>query len=368
MEILKSNDKFMGCDFVVNLDESRKGTKIKILQITDMQFIDSLQRRTADRLRIDEINAWHPDNFDIQGGNQIKSLVAQAMPDLIIITGDIIYGSFDDNGTVMKWFCNFMDQFEIPWAPVFGNHDNESKMGVKYQCDLFENSRYCLFKRGRVTGNGNYTVGIAVNMEIVRILHMLDSNGCYSDDESVIRESGIYPDQMEMIKENTSLILKTQGRKIPAFMAFHIPPKEFMLAEVSKGYSTDGTELFVIGVDVTQKDNDFGCKMERLNMRDNKTDFLRIAKECNVDGVFCGHYHKNNTCIEYEDIKWVFGLKTGQYDYHIPGQFGGTLITLENGDFCVNHLSALTTLAPYPGGASMFNGLFANDKEIEKLN
>jgi hypothetical protein len=90
------------------------------------------------------------------------------------------------------------------------------------------------------------------------------------------------------------------------------------------------------------------------------------AKECNVDGVFCGHYHKNNTCIEYEGIKWVFGLKTGQYDYHIPGQFGGTLITLENNDFYVNHLPALTTLAPYPGGANMFNGLFANDKEIEK--
>ena len=366
MEILKNNENFKGCDFVVKLDKSRKGTKIKILQITDMQFIDSLQRRRPERLRIDEINAWHPDNFEIQGGNQIKSLIAQSKPDLIIITGDIIYGSFDDNGTVMKWFVDFMDQFKIPYAPVFGNHDNESKMGVKYQCDLFENSKFCLFKRGNVTGNGNYTVGIAIENELVRVLHMLDSNGCYSDDESVTLESGIYPAQMEMVKENTKLILDTQKRKIPAFMAFHIPPKEFMLAEISKGYSTDGTALFVIGVDVKQAGDDFGCKMESLKAPENKSDFLNIAKKCNVDGVFCGHYHKNNTCIEYEEIKWVFGLKTGQYDYHIPGQFGGTLITLENEEFYVNHLPALTTLAPYPGGANMFNGLFANDKEIEK--
>ena len=259
-----------------------------------------------------------------------------------------------------------MDQFAIPWAPVFGNHDNESKMGVKYQCDMLENSKYCLFKRGNVTGNGNYTVGIAIDNELIRVLHMLDSNGCYSDDKEVVCDRGIYPDQIQMVKENTELITSTQGKIVPAFMAFHIPTEEFREAEVSRGYSTDGKATFVIGVDVEQKGNDFGCKMEPLNLAKNKTDFLNDAKECNVDGVFCGHYHKNSTCVEYEGIKWTFGLKTGQYDYHTPGQFGGTLITLEGTEFYVNHLPALTPLAPYPGGAEMFRGMFANDKEIEK--
>ena len=46
MEIIKNSEEFKGCDFVVKLDNSRKNTKVKILQITDMQFIDSLQRRT----------------------------------------------------------------------------------------------------------------------------------------------------------------------------------------------------------------------------------------------------------------------------------------------------------------------------------
>lgn len=56
-EILK-NAK--GCDFILQLGEKRKGSKINLLQITDMQFIDSYQRRTLDRLRADEINAWAP--------------------------------------------------------------------------------------------------------------------------------------------------------------------------------------------------------------------------------------------------------------------------------------------------------------------
>ena len=34
MKILKNNENFKGCDFVVKLDKSRKNTKIKILQIT----------------------------------------------------------------------------------------------------------------------------------------------------------------------------------------------------------------------------------------------------------------------------------------------------------------------------------------------
>ena len=98
-EIIKGGKNFDGCDFVLRLDSDRKNTKIKLLQITDMQVIDSLQRRTPERLRIDEINSWKPENFDALCGKQIRSLVVQTKPDLIFITGDIIYGSFEDKGS-----------------------------------------------------------------------------------------------------------------------------------------------------------------------------------------------------------------------------------------------------------------------------
>ena len=163
------SSSFSGCDFVVQLGDKRKNTKIKLLQITDMQFIDSMQRRTPDRLRIGEINAWIPENFDKQCGNQIRSLITQTNPDLIFITGDMIYGSFDDKGSTFEWFCVFMDSFEIPWAPVFGNHDNESVKGVAWQCEKLQKSKNCLFRRGNVSGNGNYTVGIATGDKLIRV-------------------------------------------------------------------------------------------------------------------------------------------------------------------------------------------------------
>ena len=156
-DILTGNDgnAFAGCDFVVRLSGDRINTKIKILQLTDTQVIDASQRRTADRIRPDEIIAWDPKNFDAQCGNHIRSLVAQTKPDLIILTGDIVYGSFDDNGTTLDWFCDLMDSFKIPWAPVFGNHDNESQKGVDWQCARLKRSAYCLFERGNVSGNSN---------------------------------------------------------------------------------------------------------------------------------------------------------------------------------------------------------------------
>ncbi|MBQ8163661.1 MAG: metallophosphoesterase [Clostridia bacterium] len=359
MVIKNPNQTFDGCDFVLQLDKQRKGTKIKLLQLTDMQFIDSTQARTPDRLRPDEIKAWLPENFEAQGGNQIKSLVAQSKPDLIFITGDIIYGSFDDNGSVFEWYCNFMDSLEIPWAPVFGNHDNESKKGVKWQCDRLEKSKYCIFKRGSVSGNGNYTIGIAIENELVRVIHMLDSNGCVSDDPEVIREMGIYPDQIDQVKQNTRKITAAQKKVVPAFMAFHIPTEEFVAAERAKGYAQNSWDYYTIGVEVEQKDDDFGSKREKIHPIKTEFDFTAALKECNVEAVFAGHCHNVNTCITHNGIRWVFGLKTAQYDYHIAGQLGGTLITLENEKFHIIHIPALVKCAPFPKDMRIFSDFFA---------
>ena len=367
-EIIRNTEGtvFDGCDFVIRLNEKRK---IRILQLTDMQAIDSTQRRTPDRLRSDEIKAWEPENFDALCGDHIRSVVAQARPDLIIITGDMTYGSFDDTGSTLLWLCRLMDSFSIPWAPVFGNHDNESRMGVAWQCRQLEESRYCVFRRGSVSGNGNYTVGVAVGDELIRVLHMTDSNGCSaSEDESVIKTKGIYPDQMDRIRAVTKTIRKAQKRSVKAFMAFHIHVDVFAEAERAKGYRTDERSSYTIGVDVPAQDGDFGCKTEdlRKGVIETGEGFTDFLKECDVDGVFVGHCHGINTCVQYNGIKWVYGLKTGQYDYHNVGQLGGTLITVEGDEFDVTHVPSLTILGAYPRKSPILNGLVTEERENGK--
>jgi len=359
MQVLNN---YLGCDFVLKFPEEYKNTGIKLLQLTDIQVINAEQRRTPDRLRIDEINAWSPERFDENCGNHIRSLVATASPDLIFITGDIVYGSFDDAGTTFEWFCDFMDSFKIPWAPVFGNHDNESARGVAWQCERFEKSRYCIFKRGNVSGNSNYTVGIAIGNELIRVIYMIDTNGCKTaSDPSVIRERGIYPDQIAWISSTSVQIRSIACKSVPAFMAFHIPTAEFVEAEVAKGYRNDNRAQYAIGVDVPQCDKDFGCCYE--NYQPIVAEGFRDAlKRTSTDAVFVGHCHSINTVITYDGVTYVFGLKTGQYDYHNPYQLGGTLITLKNGTFDVKHIPALVKCIGFAGGSEIYNGFFAKFK------
>ena len=363
--IIKSNrgSTIKGCDFIVSLPKERKNTEIKLLQITDMQFIDATQARTADRLRQDEHDAWTKESYLAQCGDHISSLIAQTKPDIIIITGDLVYGQFDDTGEVFEWFCKFMDSFKIPWAPVYGNHDNESKKGVKWQNQMLENSSYCLFKEGEVTGNGNYVVGIAIGEELVRTMYMVDSNGCYNtDDVNVMRDVGIFPDQLEFFKSRTTEIKKATGKDVPTFMAFHIPTSDFVHVAVKKGYAICNGDLFNIGVTVPQVDDDFGFNYEKISCFE-LVGFVDFLKENGIDGVFVGHDHSNCTCISYDGIKWVFGLKTGQYDYHIAGSLGGTLITLTGDKFDVHHVPALVKLGRYPTGGAMFNDFFVDVKK-----
>lgn len=340
----------LGCDFIIDIQKP-KNSKIKLLQITDMQFIDASQMRTPDRLRVDEISAWSPQNFDTQCGNQIRSLIAQSNPDLIFITGDMVYGSFDDNGSAFSWFCEFMDSFKIPWLPVFGNHDNETQMGVLWQCEMLESSRYCVFKKGNVTGNGNYTVGISLNGELKRIMYMIDSNGC-------LKPAGIYSDQFEFIKSSYKNIIAENQTEVGGFIAFHIPTIDFENAIIEKGYKTSDRNFFTIGVDTPAQDNDFGFCYAELSNVITEGDFLKLLNDCNIEAAFTGHYHKICTCVLYKKIKLVFGLKTGQYDFHVPGNLGGTLVTLENDDFEVQHLPCLTPYAPFPKNAPIFKNFF----------
>ena len=351
---INTDIRFDGCDFVVALPA--RHTPLRLLQLTDMQVINAAQRRTPDRLRADEIAAWGPEAFDAMCGDHIRSLIAQAQPDIILITGDITYGSFDDDGSTLTWFCRLMDSFGIPWAPVFGNHDNETAMGVAWQCEQFEKSRYCLFKRGNVTGNGNYTVGITVEGQLVYALYMLDSNGC-------LRPEGLYNDQWEMVRDRAGRMKNACGHTVPALATYHIPTAEFMEAERAKGYLTDDRTLYTIGVDVPAKDGDFGCKLENIHApkpTDDTHDFFSLSRECGIQAVCTGHCHSINTCITYRDVRFIYGLKTGQYDYHIPGQVGGTLLLIKDGALpAVTHLPSLVRYGAYPNGAPMFKGFFA---------
>ena len=327
------------CDVFVEVDKR----DFRILQLTDMQIIDAGQRRTPDRISDEKISYWATDRADANCYSHIRDLVAQSAPDLIIVTGDIVYGEFDDSGRIQREFSNLLGSFGIPWAPVFGNHDNESTVGIDWQCDLYENAPNCLFRRGTCTGYGNYTVGIVYKGELLRVLYLLDSHGCRHAHSPEARVgAGLYDDQLARVKQTAEAIEASLGTMVSGFAAYHIPTPEFALAELEK-YGKGNTDYYTLGADLPSQDGDFGTKREKYKCF-GESDLTPFWCLCGIDGVFVGHCHKNNTVILYNGVRLVFGLKTGAYDYYTNGQLGGTVIDCKAAGFDVHHIP---TLVPY---------------------
>ena len=166
---------------MIDFSVFQKNKEFRILQLTDMQIIDSMQKRFPERLCEEETEKWKPSNMNGMLFDDMDRLVAETNPDLIIITGDITYGEFDDTGSSLLAFIEKMESYNIPWAPVWGNHDNESVLGVDWQCQQFINAKNCMFKKGITVGCSNYVIGIKDDDgNLLRLVYMMDTNGCHN--------------------------------------------------------------------------------------------------------------------------------------------------------------------------------------------
>ena len=254
-----------------------------------------------------------------------------------------------------------MESLNIPWAPVFGNHDNESMMGVTWQCEQLEQAENCLFKRNNLTGNGNYSIGIVQDGQLIETIFMMDSNGCthafadgygalneagqpltYNAGEKIKTEIGFGADQVEWLEESCKNIDAATGGTVGKLLAFHIPISQFAAGAYESGYQSDqglsNAELYTIGEDVTAQNGDFGTKGEAFKGIHSEYGLWNILKKYNFEGVFCGHSHKNSVSILYDGIRLTFGLKAGTFDRYLESELGGTKITVSKNLFEVEHV------------------------------
>lgn len=267
----------------------------------------------------------------------IREAVEETKPDLILVTGDIVYGKFDEKGTLLLSYIEFMESLQIPWAPVFGNHDNESLMGVDWQCDQFEAAEYCLFKQGDVTGNGNYSIGIKQNEEILRVFYMLDSNGCSNpmvdrNDKPttpaagtniVKTTAGFGKDQITWYTEEINAIHEVDA-DVEISFAYHIQQaifgKAFKKYAEYDGLIASGSSSALknpVNLDTleTADETDFGYLGRRTKGPwDTDYSVWNGMMDLGVDSVFVGHEHCNSVSIVYEGVRLQYGQKSSTYD------------------------------------------------------
>ena len=275
----------------------------------------------------------------------VREVVGKTNPDLIIVTGDLVYGRFDPNGSLLKSLIAFMETLDTLWAPVFGNHDNESLMGVDWQCAQLEAAENCLFKQGDVTGNGNYSVGIAQGDELLRVFYMMDSNGCgapmiNSDGvhtapapgTNVVKTSqGFGQDQVDWYTNQINAIHKADS-DVKISFAYHIQQsifqKVFTKYEEYDGLTSNSALINPLNLDTmeTADETDFGYLGRPMKGGwDGTYEIYKGMKALGADSIFVGHEHCNSASIVYDGVRFQYGQKSSTYDRYNSVSADGTI-------------------------------------------
>jgi metallophosphoesterase superfamily enzyme len=131
--------------------------KFKILQVADLHF--SVSSGTCRDTILNPCE--HSDNLT---NTLISHVIDQEKPDLIVFTGDQLNGqgtSWDPKSVLAK-FSRAVAEKGIPWAAVFGNHDEEDGMAKEQQMMLMKSLPYNMVERGPkdIHGVGNYVLKV----------------------------------------------------------------------------------------------------------------------------------------------------------------------------------------------------------------
>jgi hypothetical protein len=258
--------------------------KFKIVQFTDMHFGEDVVS----------------DNKTMK---QQRDILEWEKPDLVVVTGDSVTGCAypKDNtclkngvGGCWKYTVQAMLDAHIPWAYIFGNHDDQGDLSRSQIMDIEQSFPLSLTQRGpaNISGMTNYVLTLlsGKSNEPVVNLYMMDSS-----DDRCLGVSGwgcIYPNQVQWYRE-TAIRLKQQFNKaLPAIAFFHIALQEYM--------------------NVWNKFPAHGHKEEPVCCSSVNTGIFSAFREMgDVISVHVGHDHDNDYYASYHNITLSYGRKTG---------------------------------------------------------
>ncbi len=266
---------------------------IKILQLTDLHTNGKIEMSLM---------------FSI-----VKATIMKSKPDLIVITGDVFSNGCDEEN--IETFCAFMAQFDIPWATVLGNHDDETPYSLEELSTILENSQHSLFKRGDLSDrHGNYYYYVHFPDGNVQQLIFMDTRSGGFNEESVAFYENAVLDSAKFDSTN----------EVQNLLFYHIPLQE--LRDAINAYEKDPS----IGS---------GKIGESPSLQSLSIGFFdKVLELGKTKAMIFGHDHSNNTIINYKGVDFCYGTKTGLAGGH-NFKFGGNLITLtSDGNYTIKRM------------------------------
>ena len=275
----------------------------------------------------------------VESMNNIKLIVDREDPDLVLFAGDNSWNirSEADMKTAISNMVSYIESKQIPWAHVFGNHDDEHTtrnpdiLTKEEQQKVYESFAYCISKDVKygydgeeLFGVGNYVLPVLTNdgSKIAFNIWALDS-GQYdhafneATDNIVFDGNGFYghyqsmeKNQVDWYYETSKLLEKYNGGEtIPAMLYQHIPLQESYFAYK---YGTDKT----------------GTKGENISAHpENVGLFSAIKDRGDIQLIAHGHDHKNDFSAVYNGITFAYTASIGTEEYYDASMLGGRVVT-----------------------------------------
>ena len=276
----------------------------------------------------------------------VTELVQRVKPDFITITGDLAWAG---QMPAYEMLGKLIESFQIPWAFVWGNHDNQGGAeNVDQAADFYLTCPHCIYEKGdKALGNGNYVICIQEEDKIVEALIMMDSN----DRDDYVDETGnaykawakLKPPQIEWYRQQVRA-LKDKGCQSATLM-LHIPIYAYKAASlVAYKEGIDLKEVTIAqaeGAECWNKgyEESIGVQYEQISCYPEEDGMLSvIQQEGLTKRVVAGHDHVCNFMITYEGVQLVYALKTGAGCYWDPRLNGGTVLKIgANGVYEIKH-------------------------------
>ncbi len=283
--------------------KKEKGKDFVILNLTDIHFSDYDYRFF----------------YGFNAEATARRLVKEVKPDLITVTGDAVC----DSSTYMaiRRFTDLMESFGVPWAPVFGNHDDEGNCDLNYLCDVMMNAPHCLLKKGDpAMGYGNYVVTIVEENDgapaICEALVMMDSHHSQPNE--------VQQNWLKWVGEGINRI-SSNNADISVWM--HIPLPEYQYAK-DEFYNTWKHSWAPECSGYGEIHEKICCERD-ADSNPVQRGFYEAAKSVGtIKNIICGHEHMNNFSVMYDGIRITYTLKLGFSSGFQPGFNGGTVITV----------------------------------------
>ncbi len=222
---------------------------------------------------------------------RIKTMVDRENPNLVVFTGDNVVGAGSESSlrACIDKLVGYIEEKQIPWCHVYGNHDREAGMSNEAQQKVYESYEYCISKdEADISGTGNYVHGIYnKNDTLGSVIYFLDSG---TSDKTYSYEY-IKEDQIAWYKSASETLEAYTGAPVKGIMAFHIPLLENTYADKEKN-----------NTDVVYEYS--GDKGEAICPSYYDTDlFETILERGDVEAIVTGHDHSNSYMYNYYGIK-----------------------------------------------------------------